>query len=464
MIKIKGTIISIQGGIVEIVFEKDTPNIHSLLETKNFHNSKNGKFKTIFEVVERKNFKTMRAIAMTSLEGVERGEEVIGDNSEISVALNENILGRMFDLFGNAIDNLPFDQKTKFSIYHKYGKNADLTINKTQSKILETGIKVIDLLVPFQFGDKVGLFGGAGVGKTVLVTELIHNLSLKDTGYSIFAGIGERIREGNDLYFTLKDLDVLKNTTLYFGEMDKSPGVRSRIGLSAVTAAEYLGETMHKDIFLFVDNIFRYAMAGMEIGASLGKTPSELGYQATLEHDMALFQERIQAGENNSITSLQAVYVPADDLTDPAVVSIFSHLDASLILSRDIAEKGIYPAVDVLRSHSFRLDSDIVGERHFNVASEVKKIFQKYQELSHIIAILGIDELSRTDRIIAKRAERLQRFLTQPLHVTESFNDKKGVYVPIDKTLEGCEKILNGDFDNVELDKLYMIGSVDEIK
>ena len=327
--------------------------------------------------------------------------------------------------------------------------------------MLFRSIKVIDLLTPFRLGDKIGLFGGAGVGKTILITELIHNIAFKKIGYSVFAGIGERIREGNDLYITLKNLKILENTALYFSEMDKPPGARARVGLSAVTAAEFLRDRMNKDIFFFIDNIFRYTMAGMEVGAILGKVPSELGYQATLEHDLALLQERIRrAGANNTITSLQAVYVPADDLTDPAVVSIFSHLDASLVLSRDVAAKGIYPAVDVLRSHSLGLDKEIISERHFMITSEVKMIFQKYQELSHIIAILGIDELSRTDRIIAKRAERLQRFLTQPLFVTEAFNNKKGVYVPLEKTLEGCEKILNGDFDDVELEKLYMIGSI----
>ncbi len=454
MKKIQGTITAIKGGAAEVIFEKDMPSIHSLLESE--------KQKALFEVVERKDFKTVRAIALSSLEGVERGEEVFGVSEEISVSLNKNILGRMFDLFGHPIDGKPFKNGRPFPLYEN--KKTRTNNLKHDDKILETGIKVIDLLTPFRLGDKIGLFGGAGVGKTILITELIHNIALKKIGYSVFAGVGERIREGNDLYLTLKKLKVLDNTALYFGEMDKSPGVRARVGLSSVVAAGFLRDKMGKDIFLFVDNIFRYTMAGMELGAILGKAPSELGYQATLEHDLALLQERIRADVNNTITSLQAVYVPADDLTDPAVVSIFSHLDASLVLSRDVAEKGIYPAVDVLRSHSLGLDKEIISGRHFKIASEVKAMFQKYQELSHIIAILGIDELSRMDRIIAKRAERLQRFLTQPLFVTEAFNNKKGTYVPLEKTLEGCEKILNGDFDDTELEKFYMIGLIDEVK
>lgn len=453
MKNIKGKITSLKGGAAEIVFPKDTPLMHALLEGE-----RSGAF---FEVIERKNFKTMRAIALSSIEGVEEGEVVVLKEQEVSVSINKNILGRMFDVFGSPIDNKPFAGDVKRSLFQTDA--AELETSKYSGQILETGIKVIDLLSPFRLGDKIGLFGGAGVGKTILITELIHNIALKKIGYSVFAGIGERIREGNDLYSTLKTLKALDNTALYFGEMDKPPGIRARVGLSAVTAAEFLRDEMNKNIFLFVDNIFRYAMAGMEIGAVLGKVPSELGYQATLDHDLALLQERIRPGSGGSITSLQAVYVPADDLTDPAVVSIFSHLDGSLVLSRDIAAKGIYPAVDTLRSFSLGLNKEVVGARHFEVAAQVRATFQKYQELSHIIAILGIDELSRSDRVVAKRAERLQRFLTQPLFATESFSNKKGAYVSLDKTLEGCEKILHGELDDTELEKLYMIGSLDEL-
>jgi len=456
MNKIYGNISAIQGGVAEMTFPDVVPNIHTLVETE--------KTKTRFEIVEQKDQQTMRAVALSSLANVERGESVVGENIEISVLLGKTILSRMFDMFGNPIDGKPFKPEDNYSIYGKQSNKNTHILKKQKGEILETGVKVIDLLVPFRKGDKIGLFGGAGVGKTILITELIHNIALKKLGFSIFAGLGERIREGNDLYQKLQDLKVIKNTALYFGEMDKSAGVRSRVGLSAVTAAEYLRDQLDSDIFLFIDNIFRYAMAGMEIGAVLGKVPSELGYQATLDHDLAILEERIRASERKAITSLQAVYVPADDLTDPAVVAIFSHLDASLVLSREIAEKGIYPAVDTLRSHSLGLDSDIVGDNHFKITSEVKNVFQKYQELSHIIAILGIEELSRNDRIIAKRAERLQRFLTQPLFVTEAFSNKKGVYVKLEETLAGCEAILDGEFDEVDLEKLYMIGSIKDIK
>ncbi len=445
MKNIKGSIVALQSGVVEISFKNETPPLHTLIEVRDLQDSAQSKNKIILEVVEKKNANTVRAIILSSSNNVERGQEVVAKNEQVSVSLGVNILGRMFDLFGNPIDSMPFKGGCRISIYGKNSnKERDVLLMAEEKKdVFETGIKVIDLLIPFREGDKIGIFGGGGVGKTVLVTELIHNIALKKIGHAVFAGIGERIREGNDLYNKLKELNFLENTALYFSEMDKSAGSRSKVGLSAVTAAEFLRDKTNKDIFLFVDNIFRYAMAGMEVGATLGKVPSELGYQATLNHDMALFQERIKAGKKNSITSFQAVYVPADDLADPAVVSIFSHLDASLVLSRDIAAKGVYPAVDILRSSSSGFDQDIIGQRHFNVAAEVKNILQKYQELSHIIAILGIDELSRTDRVIAKRAERLQRFLTQPLFVTEVFSGKEGVYVPLDKTIDGCEQILD---------------------
>ena len=448
----QGTLTAFKGGAIEVVFEKELPPIHALLE--------GGKSKALFEVVEQKDFRTVRAISFSTFAHVERGEPIIVRDDKISVRLGKDILGRMFDVFGNPIDNKPFKGTDTLPLFDDEFRILEEL--EEDGKIIETGIKVIDLLTPFRPGDKIGLFGGAGVGKTILITEIIHSIGLRKLGVSVFAGIGERIREGNDLFQTLNDLGVLKNTALYFGEMDKSPGVRARIGLSAVVAAEYLRDKLRKDIFLFVDNIFRYAMAGMEVSAVLGHVPSEMGYQANLDHDMALLEERIRPGKDHSITSLQAVYVPADDITDPAVVSIFSNLDASLVLSRVIAEKGIYPAIDVGRSSSIRLDKEIVGERHFAIASQVKALFQKYEELSHVIAILGIDELSRKDRITAVRAERLQRFLTQPFFVTEQFSKWKGVSVPLSQTINGCERIMNGEFDETELEKLYMIGALPE--
>lgn len=452
---ITGTITSLRGGVAEIHFEGKLPALHTLLE--------NATGTVLFEVMEKKNAHTIRAIALSPLDGVERGTEVKGSGAVLSVDLSKKILGRMFDVFGYPIDQQSFSPTHSLSVYGEGAEEADIIQKKNQG-ILETGIKVIDLLTPLHMSDKIGLFGGAGVGKTVLISELIHNIALKEIGYSVFAGIGERIREGNDLYRTLQELNVLKDVALYFGQMDAPPGVRARVGLSAVTAAEYLRDSMKKNIFLFVDNIFRYAMAGMEIGGILGKVPSELGYQATLDHDLAMLQERISSSQDHAITSVQAVYVPADDLTDPAVAAIFSHLDASLVLSRAVAEKGIYPAVDVFRSTSQSLDADVIGEHHYTIASRVKAVFQHYREIEHIIAILGIDELSRADRVTARRAERLQRFLTQPLFVAEAFNDRKGVYVPLEKTLDGCERILNGECDDVALEDLYMIGTLDSVK
>jgi len=453
---IQGTITSIKGDSVEIIFSHEIPPIHALL----IHDGG----AVVLEVVERKDQKTVRAMALSSLNHIEKGDDVFYQGEMVSVDVGEGMLGRMFNMFGKPIDGRAFQASLKVPLFGSIKRKDIVEDFYGEKRVLETGIKIIDLLTPIQMGDKVGLFGGAGVGKTILITELIHNIALKDLGYSLFAGIGERMREGNELFHSLSDLDMLKNSALYFGEMDKSAGVRSRVGLSAVMASRHLRDTMGRDIFLFIDNIFRYAMAGMEVGATLGKIPSESGYQATLEKEIAYLQERIDATDRGIITSFQAVYVPADDITDPAVVAIFSHLDAGLVLSRSIVEKGMYPAVDILQSYSLGLDKEIVGERHYEIASHIREMFQKYRELSHIIEILGIDELSREDRVLAKRAERIRRFLTQPLFVTEGFLGKKGVYVPLEKTLAGCEAILSGKYDNVSLEDFYMIGSIDEIK
>lgn len=455
-IKIEGTIVSLKGGVVEVTFEDDMPPIHALLTVESG---------ALLEMIEQRDEHTGRAIALSNMDKVERAESVIYQGQSAAVAVSKSILGRMFDWQGKPIDGREFESHVEVSLWEKTNIELNMNQHKSVASIFETGIKIIDLLTPIRRGDKIGFFGGAGVGKTVLTTELMHNITLKKAGHSVFAGIGERLREGNDLYRSLAERHVLNNTALYFGEMDKSAGARSHAGLAAACAAQFLCNTMEQDIFLFVDNIFRYVMAGMEVGAILGKVPSELGYQATLEKEMADFQEKLNTSTTKGIiTSFQAVYVPADDITDPAVVAAFSHLDGALVLSRSIAEKGIYPAVDVLRSYSLGLDREIVGERHYKVASEVKQMFQKYRELSHIIEILGVDELSRENRALAQRAERLQRFLTQPLFITEAFQDKKGVYVPLKETLTGCEAIIAGELDEVELDKLYMIGSIDEAK
>jgi len=447
-----GKIISLKGSAIEIYFEGKTPPIHALLENK--------EKKLFFEVSDLKEKNIIKAIGLSSLELVQRNDTIHYTGKMVGVSLSQKILGRMFDVLGRPIDGRPFEGEAEYPLFDQEKKSYSF---ESKNEILETGIKIIDLLSPLQRGDKIGIFGGAGVGKTILITELIHNMFSIHKGYSVFAGIGERIREANELIHSLIELNILENTALYFGEMDKSAGSRARIGLSAAIAAQYLRNTLKKDIFFFVDNVFRYAMAGMEIGAILGKVPSELGYQATLDKDLADFEEKINVTKDGAITSFQAIYVPADDLTDPAVVATFSHLNGDLVLSRDVAEKGIYPAIDPYLTFSTRLDRDIVGERHFEIASQVKEHFQRYKELSHIISILGVDELSKADRIIAKRTERLQKFLTQPFHVAESFSGRKGTYVPVSKTLDGCEQILQGKLDETEVSKLYMIGSLDEL-
>ncbi|MDD5251973.1 MAG: F0F1 ATP synthase subunit beta [Patescibacteria group bacterium] len=450
-----GRIISVRGGVATVEFPKRLPVAHALLVTED------GSAR--FEAEEIIGRQTVRAIGLTALEGVERGSAVVDTGHTLTLSAGPKMMGRMFNVFGDPIDGQPYEGGEPRSVFG--GERLAITA-KTQTKdgLIETGIKAIDLLTPFHRGDSIGLFGGAGVGKTILVTELMYGIAGRGQGYSVFAGVGERIREGQELHQALRDLKVMDRSVMFFGEMDKPPGVRLRIGLTAATAAEYLRDTTDQDVLLFVDNIYRYAMAGMEVGGVLGKVPSELGYQATLEKEMAELQERVRSGEHGSITAVQAVYVPADDLTDPAVVTVFAHLDASLVLSREIAEKGIYPAIDPLRSSSLALDPEVVGERHYRVAGDAKKMFQRYRDLAHIIAILGIDELSKEDRVTAQRAERLQRFLTQPLFVSESFTGQPGVNVPLDKTLEGCERIMAGEFDDVDLDKLYMIGALEDVK
>ncbi|MCB9810939.1 MAG: F0F1 ATP synthase subunit beta [Candidatus Nomurabacteria bacterium] len=455
MSNIVGTITSIQGGVVSVTCDGGAPRQHSLLQSVSSG--------VRLEVVEQYDSTTARTVALSPFELLKQGEAVELVDDAIRAAFGPNMIGHAFNVFGETIDGSVCDMEHYLPI-HKSESVANLAAGQAEVGIFETGIKVIDVLTPFRFSDRVGLFGGAGVGKTVLMTELIHNTSMAKSSAAVFAGIGERIREGNDMYSTLKSLGIMEHAVLYLGEMDKSAGVRSRIGLTAVTASEYLRDHLDRDVFLFIDNIFRHSMAGMEVGAMLGHVPSELGYQATLEYEMASLQERIQSVNGKHITSLQAVYVPADDITDPAVATIFSHLDTSIVLSRKVAEKGIYPAIDVLKSSSAALDPDFVSERHYKIATDILVTFQKYEELSHIIAILGIEEISKADQVVAKRAERLQRFFTQPLHVTEHFTGKPGVSVSLDEALTGCEKILAGEFDEEPLESLYMIGSLPKKK
>ncbi|MCA9357917.1 F0F1 ATP synthase subunit beta [Candidatus Kaiserbacteria bacterium] len=455
MSEILGIVTAIKGGVVDITCAGALPPVHALLKTAGQG--------TLLEVIEQSSATSVRAIALSRLSYVKRGEAVVLTDEVLQTAVGDAMLGHAFNIFGEPIDGTEVVLHDSRPLH-----GSPLTWNAQQAHakttVLETGIKIIDVLTPFRSNDRVGLFGGAGVGKTILMTELIHNSALADSSAAVFAGIGERIREGNDLLTILAELDILHKTSLYFGEMDKGPGVRSRTGLAAVTASEYIRDVLDKDVFLFIDNIFRHAMAGMEVGSMLGHIPSELGYQATLEQEISALQERIRGNGRRHITSLQTVYVPADDITDPAVAAIFAHLDTSIVLSRDIAAKGIYPAIDVLRSSAHALDRDIVGDRHYEIASDIRTLYQKYEELSHIIAILGIDELPKADQLAAKRAERLQRFMTQPLHVTEHFSGEPGVSVSLEEALDGCERILQGECDDWSLEDVYMIGALPKRK
>lgn len=450
MAKIQGRIIEISGPIVKVEFpEGNIPKLYNILKVENS--------KTLLEVEEYSDPNTCFCLALGLTQGIARGAICEDTERPISVPSERKILGRVLNTFGKSIDKKgSLEVRNKVSIF----KEPPLFHQqRIKPELLETGIKVIDLITPFIKGGKIGFFGGAGVGKTILLTELIHNFAFKRKGISVFAGVGERTREAQELYTELKKRDVLKNTVLVLGEMGESPGVRFRAAFSAVRIAEVLRD-QGKDIMLFVDNIYRFLMAGMERAAMLGKMPSEVGYQPTLATEIGEIEDRITATEKNSITSVQAIYVPADDFTDPAIVSTFGHLDAVVVLSREEAAKGNYPALDILASSSYTLEPEIVGEKHYNIALEVKSYLQKYKDLQHIISILGIEELSLKERTIAKRAERLRRFLTQPLFTTEEFVQQKGVYVPLEKTLEGCEKILNGEFDDVDLDELYMKGEI----
>ena len=415
----------------------------------------------VVEVSQHLGDDTVRCIAMGPTDGLVRGMDAIATGGPISVPVGENTLGRMFNVLGNPIDEM--DPPTGVENWAIHRPAPAFEEQATSQEMLETGIKVVDLLCPYQKGGKIGLFGGAGVGKTVLIQELIHNIATEHGGYSVFTGVGERTREGNDLYYEMKESGVIDKTTMVFGQMNEPPGARMRVALTGLTMAEYFRDKGGKDVLLFIDNIFRFTQAGSEVSALLGRVPSAVGYQPTLQTEMGALQERITSTKNGSITSVQAVYVPADDLTDPAPATTFAHLDATTVLSRSIVELGIYPAVDPLESTSRILDPRIVGQEHYEVARGVQQVLQKYKELQDIIAILGMDELSEEDKITVNRARKIQRFLSQPFHVAEQFTGMPGKYVPIAETIRGFKEIMEGKHDDIPEGHFLNAGTIDDV-
>jgi F-type H+-transporting ATPase subunit beta len=454
----KGTIISIIGPVVDVKFPiGQLPNVYDALIVKNKYNNE----ELVLEVEQLIGDNTVRCVAMDSTDGLRRGEEVINTGGPIKVPVGTKTLGRLFNLLGKPIDEKGDIEVEEYWPIHK--EPPALTEQDTTIEILETGIKCIDLLAPFPKGGKIGFFGGAGVGKTVLVMELIRNIAMEHRGISVFAGVGERTREGNDLWLEMLQSGVIDNTVLVFGQMNEPPGARFRVPLTALTISEYFRDKEKKDVLLFIDNIFRFVQAGSEVSALLGRMPSAVGYQPTLATDMGQLQERITSTKDGSITSVQAIYVPADDFTDPAPATTFAHLEANLNLSRKLSELGLYPAVDPLESTSKMLDPNIVGEEHYNVARQVKEVLQRYEDLQDIIAILGIEELSEEDRKIVNRARRIQRFLTQPFFVAERFTNYAGKYVTIDDTIKGFKEILEGKYDDLPENAFYMVGTIEEV-
>jgi F-type H+-transporting ATPase subunit beta len=451
----QGKILQIAGVVVDVAFEKKLPPILNALKVELANGNE-----LILEVQQQLSDTEVRCIALGPTDGLSRGLKVNDTGDALKVPVGEKVLGRMMDVAGKPIDAKGEIGSDKFLPIHRSAPK--LVEQATKTEILETGIKVIDLLCPFLKGGKVGLFGGAGVGKTVIIQELIRSISAEHGGYSFFAGVGERTREGNDLYLEMKEAGVLDKTTLVFGQMNESPGARARVALTALTMAEYFRDQEGKDILLFIDNIFRFTQAGSEMSALLGRIPSAVGYQPTLSTEMGALQERITSTKKGSITSIQAVYVPADDLTDPAPATTFSHLDSTIVLSRALAEQGIYPAVDPLDSTSTMLAPSIVGERHFQVAREVQRILQRYRELQDIIAILGIEELSDDDKILVSRARKIQKFLSQPFFVAEKFTGYEGKYVPISQTVDDFADIIDGKYDDLEESEFYLKGSLSE--
>lgn len=452
----KGVITQIIGPVVDVRFEEELPAINEALEVTL------GEQVVVLEVAQHLGLNEVRAVAMDSTDGMSRGAEVNATGNPISVPVGPEVLGRMFDVTGRPIDEKPVVKTKKTYPIHRPAPS--LTDQSTKSEILETGIKVIDLISPFLRGGKVGLFGGAGVGKTVIIQELIRNIASEHSGYSMFAGVGERTREGNDLYREMEESGVLDKTALVFGQMNEPPGARARVALSALAMAEYFRDEEGRDILLFIDNIFRFTQAGSELSALLGRMPSAVGYQPTLASEMGDLQERITSTKKGSITSIQAVYVPADDYTDPAPATTFAHLDSTVALSRDLAAQALFPAVDPLDSTSTVLSPEVVGEEHYRVARDVQGVLQRYKDLQDIIAILGMDELSDEDRLVVSRARKIQRFLSQPFFVGEQFTGIPGKYVPVAETIRGFREILEGKHDDKPEQSFYMKGGIDEVK
>ena len=451
-----GKIVQVMGPVVDVLFEGQTlPSIKDALEVDN------GGKKCVMEVAQHIGNNMVRCIMLNSSEGLHRDMEVTATGSGIKTPVGEKTLGRLFNVLGEAIDGgeQP-DTEEKWEIHREPPTFEE---QNPAEEILETGIKVIDLLAPYAKGGKIGLFGGAGVGKTVLIQELIRNIATEHGGYSVFTGVGERTREGNDLYHEMMESGVIEKTTMVFGQMNEPPGARMRVGLAGLTMAEYFRDKGGKDVLLFIDNIYRFTQAGSEVSALLGRMPSAVGYQPTLQTEMGALQERITSTKNGSITSVQAVYVPADDLTDPAPATTFAHLDATTVLSRSIVELGIYPAVDPLESTSRILDPRIVGEEHYKVARSVQEILQKYKELQDIIAILGMDELSEDDKLVVSRARKVQRFLSQPFFVAGQFTGLEGRYVPVSETIQGFKEIIEGKYDDIPESYFLNCGGIDDV-
>lgn len=451
---INGKIISVKGSVIDVFFEKQIPSVHTLLYAGN--NSQ-----ILIEVQSQLDANRVRGIAFTPTQGLSRGMQVINTGAPLKVGVGRNTLGRMFDVFGNAIDFGAEINNLNLRSVHQ--NPPALSKQSTKSEIFETGIKAIDILVPLERGGKAGLFGGAGVGKTVLLTEMIHNMVGHHKGVSMFCGIGERCREGNELYHDMKDAGVLENMVMVFGQMNEPPGARFRVGHAALTMAEYFRDDEHRDVLLLIDNIFRFIQAGMEVSGLMGQMPSRLGYQPTLGTELSQLEERICNTNTAAITSIQAVYVPADDLTDPAAVHTFSHLSASIVLSRKRAAEGLYPAVDLLQSNSKMATPGIVGERHYKIAMQIRETLSHYEDIKDIIAMLGLEQISPEDRKLVNRARRLERFLTQPFYTTIQFSGMQGKDVKLQDALTGCERILNDEFKDLPENAFYMTGTIEDV-